>query len=75
VLKCALAYIAVAGFEPGDAGRRRIPHGEIWFALMADTSFAPPLRIATPLSAGGAVIRLARFRRARVGVDTATVAP
>ncbi len=70
-LKCALAYIAVAGFEAGDAGRRRIPHGQIWFALMPDTSFAPPLRISTPLSAGGAVIRLSRFRRARVGVETA----
>jgi hypothetical protein len=75
VLKCALAYIAVAGYEPRDAGRRRIPHGEAWFALMPDTDFAPPVRISTPLSAGGAVIRLASFRRARVDVQLTATAP
>lgn len=69
VLKCSLAYIAVAGFEQRDAGRRRIPHGEVWFALMPDTTFAPVVRIATPLSAGGATIRLASFRRARVDIQ------
>ncbi len=69
VLKCSLAYIAVAGFEQRDAGRRRIPHGEVWFALMPDTTFAPVVRIATPISAGGATIRLASFRRARVDVQ------
>lgn len=76
VLKCSLAYIAVSGFEARDAGRRRIPHGEVWFALMPDTTFAPPVRIATPLSAGGATIRLASFRRARVDVQvTSATAP
>ncbi|MBL8543324.1 MAG: DUF3108 domain-containing protein [Hyphomonadaceae bacterium] len=69
ILKCSLGYIAVSGFEQRDAGRRRIPHGEVWFALMPDTTFAPPVRIATPLSAGGAVIRLASFRRVRVEVQ------
>ncbi len=72
VLKCSLAYIAVAGFQPRDAGRRRVPHGQVWFALMPDTTFAPVVRISTPLSAGGATIRLASFRRARVDVQTAT---
>ena len=72
VLKCALAYIAVAGFEARDAGRRRIPHGQVWFALMPNTSFAPPVRISTPLSAGGAIIRLTRFRRAQVDVGYST---
>lgn len=77
VLKCSLAYIAVAGYERRDAGRRRIPHGEVWFALMPDTAFAPPVRITTPLSAGGAVIRLDSFRRARVDIEltAATTAP
>lgn len=76
VLKCSLAYIAVSGFEARDAGRRRIPHGEVWFALMPDTSFAPPVRISTPISAGAAVIRLASFRRAEVDVQfTAPAAP
>ncbi len=75
VLKCSLAYIAVAGYEARDAGRRRIPHGEVWFALMPDTHFAPPVRITTPLSAGGAIIRLDSFRRARVRVELTATAP
>jgi len=75
VLKCSLAYIAVAGFEARDAGRRRIPHGEVWFALMPNTHFAPPVRITTPLSAGGAVIRLGSYRRARVDVQLTATQP
>lgn len=76
VLRCSLAYIAVAGFERRDAGRRRIPQGRIWFALMPDTRFAPPVRISTPISAGGAVIRLASFQRPRVEIeDAAPAAP
>lgn len=76
VLKCDMAYIAVAGFEQRDAGRRRIPQGEVWFALMPDTLFAPPVRINTPLSAGGATIRLASYRRARVDIElTGAAAP
>jgi hypothetical protein len=75
VLKCDLAYIAVAGYEQRDAGRRRIPEGEVWFALMPDTSFAPPVRITTPLSAGAANIRLASYRRARVDVELTATTP
>jgi hypothetical protein len=75
VLKCSLAYIAVAGYEPRDAGRRRIPHGEVWFALMPDTDFAPPVRITTPISAGAAVVRLDSFRRARVDVEVSATTP
>lgn len=71
VLKCALAYIAIAGYEPRDAGRTRIPQGEVWFALMPDTSFAPPVRIATPWPRR-AVIQLESFRRARVDVQYST---
>jgi hypothetical protein len=69
VLKCELSYIAVSGFNQRDAGRRRVPRGQVWFALVPDTTFAPPVRISTPLSAGGATIRLASFRRARVDVQ------
>jgi hypothetical protein len=72
VLKCSLAYIAVSGFNPRDRGRRRVPQGQVWFALMPDTTFAPPVRISTPLSAGGATIRLASFRRALVDVQYTT---
>lgn len=74
VLKCSLAYIAIAGFEARDAGRRRVPHGEVWFALVPDLRFAPVVRIQTPLAAGGATIRLSRFTRATVDV-TPTEAP
>lgn len=72
VLKCALAYIAVAGFEPRDAGRRRIPHGEAWFALAPDAAFAPPVRIATPWPRR-AVVRLTSWRRAEVNIDYGAV--
>lgn len=76
VLRCTMAYIAVAGYEARDAGRRRIPEGQVWFALMPDTRFAPVVRISTPLSAGGATIRLASYRRARVDIElTAADAP
>lgn len=68
VLKCTLTYRAVAGFERSDAGRRRLPRGEIWFALMPDTRFAPPVRINLPLSAGGASVRLNSFNRAIVNI-------
>lgn len=75
VLKCALAYIAVSGFEQRDAGRRRIPHGEAWFALARDSLFAPPVRIATPWPRR-AVVRLTSWRRARVEIDyTQATAP
>lgn len=75
VLKCSLSYIAVSGFERRDAGRRRIPRGEVWFALVPDSRFAPPVRISTPLSAGGAVIRLTSFRRAQVTLSDAATSP
>lgn len=67
VLQCELIYTAVSGFEATDAGRRRITQGHIWFAL-ADPTFAPPVRISTPLSAGGAVIRLSSWQRVEVNV-------
>lgn len=77
VLKCSMSYIAVAGFEATDSGRRRVPRGEVWFALAPDSNFAPPVHISTPLSAGGAVIRLTRFTRAHVeiSVDAPVTAP
>jgi len=73
-LSCSMAYVAVAGYERQDRGRRRIPHGEIWFALPERSRFAPPVRIATPLAAGGAVIRLTEWRRVEISVvDDASV--
>jgi hypothetical protein len=80
VLKCSMAYVAVAGFEGTDSwGHRRIPQGEIWFALAPNSRFAPPVRVTTPLSAGGAVIRLTHWRRVMVDIqdapDSATSPP
>ncbi len=74
VLKCALAYIAVSGFERRDAGRRRIPHGEAWFALAPDTLFATPVRITTPWPQR-AVVRLTSWRRAQVEIDYTQATP
>ena len=71
VLKCSLSYVAVAGFEATDSWRRRIPHGEIWFALAPNSRFAPPVRITTPLSAGGAVVHLTHWRRIMVDIQDA----
>jgi hypothetical protein len=68
VLRCSLAYIAVSGFERRDAGRRRIPHGEAWFALAPGAVFAAPVRIATPWPQR-AVVRLTSWRRAQVEFD------
>jgi hypothetical protein len=68
VQKCVLSYRAVAGFEPRDAGRRRVPRGQVWFALVPDSRFAPPVRINLPLSAGGASVRLSSFQRALVDI-------
>jgi hypothetical protein len=72
VLECELIYAAVSGFEQTDSGRRRITEGSVQFAL-GDPNFAPPVRIATPLSAGGAVIRLTSWRRAEVEVEAPEV--
>jgi len=70
VLKCSMAYVAVAGFEGTDSwGHRRIPQGEIWFALAPNSRFAPPVRVTTPLSAGGAVVRLTHWRRVMVDIE------
>jgi hypothetical protein len=70
VLKCSMAYVAVAGFENTDSwGHRRIPQGEIWFALAPHSRFAPPVRVATPLSAGGALVRLTHWRRMMVDIQ------
>lgn len=69
VLKCTLSYRAVAGFEPRDNGARRVPRGEVWFGLVPDSRFAPPVRINLPISAGGASVRLSSFQRAIVSVE------
>ncbi|MES1200936.1 MAG: DUF3108 domain-containing protein [Pseudomonadota bacterium] len=68
ILRCTLSYVPVAGYEADDRGRLREPHGQVWFALVPDANFAPPIRMVTPLVAGGATIRLTSWHRAIVSV-------
>lgn len=77
VLKCKMRYVPVSGYDTPDAMRRRIPEGEIWFALDGDMGFAPPVRVTAPLPLGHAAIRLAGYKRARVDVaaDTPPATP
>ncbi len=70
-LRCRMRYVPVAGFEAGDGGRRRIPEGDIWFALVEGASLAPPVRIRLPMGVARAHIALARWRRPSVEIDTA----
>lgn len=69
VLRCTLRFVPVAGYEPDrDGGESRIPVGDMWFALLDDTNFAPPLRVAAPLPLGQVTISLASWRRPIVQV-------
>lgn len=68
VLKCKMRYAPVSGYDSPDNMRKRIPEGEIWFALDGAANFAPPVRVTAPLPLGHAAIRLASFKRARVDV-------
>jgi hypothetical protein len=68
-LRCRVRYVPVAGFEPTDNGRRRrIPEGEIWFALPEGATIAPPVRALSPLPIGQAGLTLTRWREPRVEV-------
>jgi hypothetical protein len=71
-LRCQLRYVPVAGFEPGDGGRRnRIPQGEIWFALIDGAAIAPPIRASSPLPFGRAGLHLTRMQRPMVEIGEA----
>ena len=64
VLRCAFAYVPVAGFERDDGGGEgRIPRGEMWFALIEGDTFAPPVRVSSPLPLGEVAIVLRSLRR------------
>ncbi len=71
VLRCAFAYVPVAGFEREDGGGSgRIPRGEMWFALVEGDTFAPPVRVSSPLPLGEVAIVLRRMRRGVITLDT-----
>jgi hypothetical protein len=73
VLKCKLAYVPKAGFNPRKKNERlRIPQGEVWFALIEGETIAPPVRALVPMPVGKAGISLERFRRVRVEIATDT---
>jgi hypothetical protein len=68
-LQCSLRYVAVAGYEPTDRGRRRVPQGDVWFALVENAPLAPPVRIRAPLGFSSAMIRATRWREPNVSVE------
>ena len=69
ILKCRLRYVPVAGYDTRNENeRRRLPEGDIWFALPPDSLIAPPVRVAMPAPLGHAVISLKKWRRATVTV-------
>jgi hypothetical protein len=67
VLKCKLRYRPVSGYDTPGAMSKRIPEGEIWFALDGG-QIAAPIRVTAPLPLGHAAIKLATYTRPRVEV-------
>lgn len=69
VLKCRMRYVQVAGYDlRNENERRRLPEGEIWFALVPESNVAPPVRVEMPAPVGSAVISLKKWTRAFVTV-------
>jgi len=69
VLKCRMRYVQVAGYDlRNENERRRLPEGDIWFALVPDSNVAPPVRVSMPAPVGRATITLRKWRRAFVDV-------
>lgn len=78
VLKCELRYQAIAGYDTRRANeRRKLPKGEVWFALAAGhDGVAPPVRALIPVGIGQAGLSLKRLQRGVVDVSpTAPAAP
>jgi hypothetical protein len=69
VQRCRIRYRPVAGYRTPRDMEKRIPEGEIWFALDAADGYAPPVRMAAPLPLGWAAIRLKTLRRADVVIE------
>jgi len=68
-LRCRLQYVPVAGYDlRNENERRRLPQGEIWFALVEGSNVAPPVRVSMPAPVGRATIALKKWRRAFVDV-------
>jgi hypothetical protein len=71
VLKCKMRQVRIAGYRVPSDLKKRLPEGEIWFALDTGAAFAPPVRVSAPLPLGHATIRLAKMQKASVAVTEA----
>lgn len=75
-LRCRLRYVQLRGFNQSKENeRRRLPEGEIWFALAEDSNVAPPVRIVIPTPFGRVGVHLTKWRRASVEVITEPLPP
>jgi len=62
-LRCRVHYVPVAGFTAQDQGYRDPPPpGSVWFALLDDHRFAPPVRAAMPLPLGTAMLTVSSWQ-------------
>ncbi len=61
-LNCRFRYDLIAGIGR-DVDRNRIPVADAWFALPAEASFAPPLRLTVPTPVGQAQLDLRGYER------------
>lgn len=68
VQKCKVRFKPIAGYRTAREMERRIPEGEIWFAMIPGARLAPPVRVSAPLPLGHAGIRLRSFKRAAVDI-------
>ncbi len=64
VLSCQIRQTRIAGYRTRSDLRKRLPDGEITFALDAHPHFAPPYKVAAATPLGRATIRLRRIIRA-----------
>ena len=74
VLKCKMRYTPVSGYDTPGQMSKRIPEGEIWFALDGG-QIAAPIKVTAPLPLGHAAIRLTGYSRPRVDVAAGESAP
>ncbi len=64
VLSCRMRQTRIAGYRTRSDLLKRLPDGEITFALDAHPYFAPPCKVAAATPIGRATIRLRRIIRA-----------
>lgn len=60
-LHCNFRYKPIAGFNMTAPERRAVPAAEAWFALPAQSGFAPPLRLTVPTPLGPAQLDIRSY--------------